>query len=319
MRRDRAGMVLALLAAFGGARAETVYVTDEKANVVHVVVAPHWDQVASIPVGRRPRGIALAPGGRELFVAASNDDRIEVIDLATRRVVRHIESGPDPERFAIAPDGRTLYVANEDDAKVSFYALPEGRLLREVEVGPEPEGIAISPDGRLLVCTSEAASLVHFIDAGDGRVLDTVMVGTRPRDAVFSADGSRLWVSSEARASVAMFALPRRELLRTLDFEAQSGAPPSVQAVGMVLARDAAFVALGRGNHVAEVDPGSLQVRRFLPVGSRNWSVARSPDGRRLYAANGLSGDVTVIDLRRGVTEATLRTGGKPWGVVVAQ
>jgi YVTN family beta-propeller protein len=48
------------------------------------------------------------------------------------------------------------------------------------------------------------------------------------------------------------------------------------------------------------------------------WGIALSHDGRRLYAANGLSGDVTVIDLASGRALASVATGGKPWGVVVA-
>jgi YVTN family beta-propeller protein len=36
-----------------------------------------------------------------------------------------------------------------------------------------------------------------------------------------------------------------------------------------------------------------------------------------VFAANGLSGDVTVIDLVANRVIATVKTGGKPWGVVV--
>jgi YVTN family beta-propeller protein len=76
-------------------------------------------------------------------------------------------------------------------------------------------------------------------------------------------------------------------------------------------------VALGRGNGVAEIDRRDFSVRRYLPAGSRDWGIGVAPDGQRLYAANGLSGDVSVIDLASGKTVATVKTGGKPWGVVV--
>jgi YVTN family beta-propeller protein len=56
-------------------------------------------------------------------------------------------------------------------------------------------------------------------------------------------------------------------------------------------------------------------VVRYLKAGFRNWGVALSPDETRLYAANGLSGDVSLIDLKTGRSR-TLKTGGKPWGVV---
>jgi len=144
----------------------TVYVSDEQADVIHVIDGRRLVEVARIAVGRRPRGLALSPDGATLYVAVSNDDRIASVSTLTRRVNATLRSGPDPERFALSPDGRTLYVANEDDGKVSFLDVATGRLLHETLVGPEPEGMAVSPDGRWVICTSEAASLVHFIENG---------------------------------------------------------------------------------------------------------------------------------------------------------
>jgi len=315
LRRAACAFVVALLAPV--ARAETAYVSDEGADVVHVLQAPGWTEAARIAVGKRPRGMQLSHDGRQLYVASGNDDRIDIVDLATRKVVGHLPSGPDPERFVVSPDGRWLYVANENDNTVSFVDIAAKKIVHEVPVGAEPEGMAVSPDGRWVICTSESASLVHFIDAASARLVDSVLVGTRPRDAVFSADGKQLWVSSETRASVAVFAMPARKVVHTVDFDDDDTAPATVQAVGLVLRPQRAFVALGRGNAVAEVDPRTFAIRRYFPVGSRNWGIGLSPDGRRLIAANGLSGDVTVIDLVANRPVATIPVGGKPWGVVV--
>ena len=314
---ERAWLLLVLAAVSAGAHSETAYVSDEMANVVHVIDAPHWSAQSTIVVGKRPRGMVLSHDGKRLYVAVGNDDRIDVIDLATRKVVDHLPSGPDPERFAISPDGRRLYVANENDNAVSFVDIAAKKIVHEVTVGAEPEGMAVSPDGRWVICTSESASLVHFIDATSAKLVDSVLVGTRPRDAQFNADGSQLWVSSETRATVTVFAMPSRKVLHTIDFDADDNAPDTVQAVGIVLRPQRAFVALGRGNAVAEVDPGTFAIRRYLPAGQRDWGIAAAPDGKRLYAANGLSGDVTVFDLIANKPIATIPVGGKPWGVVV--
>jgi PQQ-dependent catabolism-associated beta-propeller protein len=318
-RTSSLACIAALLLIAPLARGETLYISDEQANVVHVVVAPHWHVAERIAVGARPRGIAIDRAGKRLFVAVSNDDRIEVIDLRTRRVIGHVPSGPDPERFALSTDERTLYIANEDDAQVSFVDIASGRLLGTTDVGAEPEGMAASPDGRWVVCTSETASLVHFVDAKTHRLVDSVPVGTRPRDAVFSPDGRWLWVSSEARATVAVFDMRTRRVVRTIDFDRDDRAPDAVQAVGIALSPDGqrAYVALGRGNHVAEVDAATGRILRYYDVGSRNWGLALSRDATRAYAANGLSGDATVLDLVAHRTLATIRTGGKPWGVAV--
>jgi PQQ-dependent catabolism-associated beta-propeller protein len=310
---------IALIAMTPAARAETVYVSDEASNVVHVIQAPKWRVEADIAVGARPRGIAIDRAGKRLFVAASDDNRIDVVDLATREVIAHIPSGPDPERFALSRDEKTIYISNEDDALVSFVDIATGRLLAEVPVGAEPEGVAASPDGRWVVCTSESASLVHFIDARTHDVVDNIPVGTRPRDAVFSTDGRWLWVSSEARATVAVFDMHTRRIVRTIDFDRDARAPDTVQAVGIVVSGDGthAYVALGRGDHVAEIDARTGQVLRYYPVGHRNWGIDLSRDASRVYAASGLSGEVTVIDAKAHRTLATIRTGGKPWGVAV--
>ena len=310
-------LALSLLALVGPACAETAYVSDEKANVVHVIDAPRWTVVNDIAVGQRPRGMAVSRDGKRLYVASGNDDRIDIIDLATRKVVGHLPSGPDPERFALSPDGRWLYVANENDNTVSFVDIDRQTIAHTVAVGAEPEGMAVSPDGRWVICTSESASLVHFIDAQTAKLIDSVLVGTRPRDAVFSADGRELWVSSETRATVAVFSMPDRKLLHTIDFDSDEHAPDTVQAVGIVIGPTRAFIALGRGNAVAEVDPATFAIRRYFPVGQRNWGIGLSPDGKRLYAANGLSGSVTVIDLVADRPIATIPVPGKPWGVVV--
>jgi YVTN family beta-propeller protein len=211
-------------------------------------------------------------------------------------------------------------VANEDDNKVSFLELGSGRVVHEVEVGAEPEGMAISPDGRTLVCTSETASLAHFIDTGQARLLGSELVGTRPRDAHFTRDGAKVWVSSETRGSVSLLDVGTRRLLATVDLDPYAEGDQPMQAVGMAStpAGDRLFVALGRANRVAEIDAATLKPVRFHRVGERNWGVALDGAARRLYASNGLSGDVTVIDVVANAVEARIATAGKPWGVVVA-
>ncbi|HEY0335235.1 MAG TPA: PQQ-dependent catabolism-associated beta-propeller protein [Stenotrophomonas sp.] len=311
--------VLLLLLLPASVRADTVFVSDEQANRVHVLRMPQGERVASWDVGKRPRGMRLSHDGRTLYVATSIDNQIAVLSTRDGQRAAPIASGPDPERFALSPDGKRVYVANEDDARVSIVDIASSKLLGEVEVGAEPEGMAASPDGKWIICTSETASVVHFIDARQFKLVDSVPVGTRPRDAVFSPDGRWLWVSSEMRGTVAVFDMRTRQIVRTIDFTADAHAPAPAQAVGIALAPDyrRAFVALGRGNQVAEVEPASGRIVRYFPVGQRTWSVALSPDGKRLYATGGLSGDVTVVDLVSNRVIQTIALGGRPWGLEV--
>ena len=49
----------------------------------------------TIPVGQRPRGIMLTKDGKYLLICASDDDTVQVLDVATRRDRRAI-CRPDP-------------------------------------------------------------------------------------------------------------------------------------------------------------------------------------------------------------------------------
>ncbi len=78
-----------------------------------------------------------------------------------------------------------------------------------------------------------------------------------------------------------------------------------------------AFVALGPANRVAVIDGGTLEVRKYLPVGQRVWQLAFSPDESKLFTTNGVSNDVSVIDVKRLKVVKSITVGRFPWGIVV--
>ena len=90
--------------------------------------------------------------------------------------------------------------------------------------------------------------------------------------------------------------------------------------MGAVLSVDGQhlFVTTGRTKSVVIVDPKTRQQTGIIEsVGARPWGIAVSPDGRRLYTANGPSGDVSFIDIAARKVERRVSIGGSPWGVVV--
>jgi len=66
---------------------------------------------ARIPVGRAPKGIALSPDGKRLYVANRNDDSISVIDTAERRVSSTIALGAPAEITPQRRGERLFYTA----------------------------------------------------------------------------------------------------------------------------------------------------------------------------------------------------------------
>ena len=69
---------------------------------------PHY-VAARIPVGRGPKGLALSPDGKQLYVANRSDDTVSVIDTAARRVIEHASRCGGPATLTPERRGEQLF------------------------------------------------------------------------------------------------------------------------------------------------------------------------------------------------------------------
>ena len=113
------------------AGAGEMWITNEKDHTVSVIDTKSQELKASYNVGLRPRGIIFAKDFSELYVCASDDDRIDVLDPETGVVIRSMPSGEDPEQFALHPNNRYLYIANEEDAMATVLDVTSGLVGSE--------------------------------------------------------------------------------------------------------------------------------------------------------------------------------------------
>jgi PQQ-dependent catabolism-associated beta-propeller protein len=179
--------------------------------------------------------------------------------------------------------------------------------------------MGISPDGKTIVNTSETTNMAHFIDAASHEITHNVLVDQRPRVATFTADGAEVWVSSEIGGTVSVIDNQTRELKHKIGFEIPGVPAEAIQPVGVGITSDRskAFVALGPANRVAVVDAQSYEVEDYLLVGQRVWQLAFSPDEKFLYTTNGVSNDISVIDVEDEKVIKSVAVGAFPWGVAV--
>jgi YVTN family beta-propeller protein len=316
-----------------------LYVSDETGGSVIVIDPDAGRVVERIAVGKRPRGIRLSRDGTQLLVALSGNpiagpgvdesklppadrsaDGIGVVDLATHKLVRTVQSGPDPESFDLSPDGKVLYVSNEDAAQVSVVNMETGTIQQRVDVAEEPEGVTMRPDGREVYVTCEATNEVFAIDTATAKVAARMKTGARPRSVVFTADAALAFVTDENSGTVTVIDVPTHKVIATIKVPPTPGTPMAPRPMGAVLSPDGrkVYVSLGRAKSVAVVDVAGRTVERSIEdVGTRPWGIGVSADGRKLYTANGPSGDVSVIDIATGKVDKQIATGGSPWGVVV--
>ena len=322
-----------------------VFVSNEKAGTVTVISSANWKVTATIPVGKRPRGIHASPDGKIIYVALSGTpieppptldangnpvfqkddddeanakadkaaDGIGLVDVAQKQFLRRIPAGSDPEQFCLSPDGSRIYIANEDVGAATVLDAATGKVLTFVPVGREPEGVGVSPDGKLFYVGCETAGDVFGVDTATFKIIAHLQVHPRPRSVAFSPDGSRAFVPSESSGELNVIDTTQQTIAKVVALP--KGARPQcirVSADGRKI-----YASTGRGGTICVVDAGTLEVLNTIQVGQRPWGIAISPDGKFLFAANGPSDDVSVVDLATEKEIARVQSPGGPWGVEV--
>ncbi len=309
----------ALLVPVGGLAQSVALVSSEKDNALTIVNLKDQKVEGVIPTCKRPRHMQLTPDRKQLLVACSGDNAADVIDVATRQSVGRIPLGEDPEMFDLSPDGKTIYVSNEDEGELSFVDVAARKVVKEVKVGKEPEGVKVSGDGKTVYVTSEVASMVHVIDVASAKVVKNIPAGKRPRRFALTPDGSELWVTNELGASVSIISTREMKVIGTVKFAIKGARAADITPVGITMAKDGkrAFVGLGKANHVACVDVAKREVTAQVLAGKRAWNLALNTDESQLFVVNGLSDDMTIIDVASAKALKTIPVGRVPHTVVL--
>jgi YVTN family beta-propeller protein len=326
-----------------------IFVSNERSGDITVIEGSDFKVVATVPVGKRPRGIHASPDGERVYVALSGTpiegpppldaqgnpilkknsksddddddnaradksaDGIGMVSVAERKLIGKLHAGSDPEEFALSKDGSRIYVSNEDIKAASVLNIASGRIEHIIPVGGEPEGVGVTPDGRQFYVTCETSGDIFVIDTGSYKVTGHFMVPVRPRSVDFLADEGVAFIPSESKGELNVIDTATPKLLRTLDLPA--GSRP--MKVRVALDGRRVYVSDGRAGTVSVLDSKTYSVLGTIKVGKRPWGLALSPDGKYLFSANGPSNDVSVVDLATNREVRRIPAGEGPWGLTI--
>ena len=269
-------------------------VPNERSGDLTVIDGADFKVTATIPVGKRSRGVHACPDGKIVYVALSGTpisappkldancipifkkggdddaegvadkaaDGIGVVDVATRKFLRKIPAGSDPEQFAVGADGRR-YISNEDVGTATVLDPSNDKIVTFVPVSREPEGVGLSPDGKFFYVTCETAGQVFAIDMQSHKIIGHIEVHPRPRSVDFLPDGTRAFIPSESAGEMNVIDCASQKLVKTIT----------------------------------------------LPKGSRPMCVKVSPDGKKVYVSAGRAGTVCVLDAVAEEPLTTIKAG----------
>ena len=146
-------------------------------------------------------GMALSEDGSILVICISFDDRLMVIDTATRTEIARLTTGDFPIRARFVPGASFCYVTNSFSDNVSVFSID---LVAQTAVTTVPNiefPLTITPDtsGAFVYVGSFDFSNpnVAVIDVNSGHAkVRTVGLNSRPRAAHYSAQTGRLYVAA---------------------------------------------------------------------------------------------------------------------------
>jgi YVTN family beta-propeller protein len=162
------------------------YISDGGANAVIVFDRKTFAQVASIPAGTNPDGIAYEPVTKTVWAFNGRSKNVTVIDAASRSVTATIALPGKPEFPQV--DGKGHVFDNIEDKNVIVRLDAASKLLTDTwPIGCEsPSGLAIDIEHARLfaVCDGNKMSVV---DTKSGKELALPAIGDGPDAAGFDA------------------------------------------------------------------------------------------------------------------------------------
>lgn len=165
-----------------------------------------------------------------------------------------------------------------------------------------------------LLVGNKNENTVSFIDLRSGREQVKVPTGNAPHEIAISPDGRRAAVVAYGGTSIDILDIAGKRVVKRIEIAPNAG-PHGI----LWLRNGQLVVANDRSNTLALVDPRSGEVRA-APTGQRgSHMVAVSPDQRRAYVSNIISGSVTVFDLPSLNKVQDIPLGGMAEGIALSK
>jgi len=296
-----------------------IYVTNSWSDTVSVIDAATLKVVRTLPTGFEPTGIVSDRSGETLYVANRLSSDISVIDVNTGQEIKRLLVGRGASYLALSEDGKWVYGTHIYPNAGTFRTPPNSEITvidtaRQAVVERKRlhnvAGIfhvALSADGKLGVAAQlrpknlvPLAHVEHGWVFGDSLTLfgddvgGTVQVPideleryyALPWGVAITPDKSKMFVTTAGSESVTVI-----DVRKLLDFTRN-------------------YTHTRKQSFVNDLSAAANYVTARISVGRNPRGTLLSQDGKRLYVANRLDDNISVIDTSAEKVTSTIDLGG---------
>jgi DNA-binding beta-propeller fold protein YncE len=144
-------------------------------------------------------GIAVAPGGEQVWVGSNQAKTVTILDPRAGNTAGTLSGFGMPYRLAVTPDGRTVVITDPPNAVVRIVdratrqdkatvKIPADGVQATAEFpgSPSPEGVILSRDGRIAFVALQGTSRVAMIDIASATIVAYMPTGAGPDGIAYS-------------------------------------------------------------------------------------------------------------------------------------
>ncbi|MFQ5965469.1 MAG: YncE family protein [Candidatus Scalinduaceae bacterium] len=280
----------------------TAYVCNAESDSVSVVDLNSKSVVKNIKVGDWPCNIKLSKDGSKAYVCCSGNmwNSIDIIDTAMNSKIGEIRTSHyGPRDIAISPDGKSAAIANDSvgsiNRTIDFVDLGTGRITetRAIPGSANLRGIAYTPDAAFVLVTMEQPkNWLPVCEAENAQIFSNNLavletkpggkVASMPLDEHNNYDGNPYGLAVDPEGKYVYIGIRSMHRVTIIDL------PKMLEIVVSSTQEELDDL---KNDLTLMVDYLVARVNTGLGPSS----VALSPDGKTLYAANYFSNNVSVI------------------------
>jgi len=303
-----------------------------------LLVANQYDQSLGIvdpgagkEVGKvKTRGIkghevVASPDGRLAYVLiygdsgvgqpGSNGQTIEVIDLATQKIVNTIDLGRPvrPHCAKFAPDGLLYVTAELDNAVDIVDPRSQKRVASIATERPEAHMLAITKDGKRAYTSNVGSGTVTVLDLVNRKPVTVISVADVAQRISLSADDRWVFTADQKKPRLAVIDTKSNSVSSWISLPSIGyGTAPTTDGKWLL-------VTMPGAGQVAIVDLGQMKVARTVSVSARPVEILIRPDKPIAYVSCMGAGEVAVIDLGKWEVSKVIKTAPGADGLAWAQ
>jgi YVTN family beta-propeller protein len=239
----------------------SVYNTRGSVHLVAFIDTATGTVTSTVPVDNLTPGPSTAsPDGRYLYVpnhnmvtGRANDNILEVIDIAGKKLIDQIAVPANPHWVVFGKNGQ-FYTSDHMSAEVTVLNAKTNTIIGEIETGETPHSEAMSPDGSRLAVTSFNGNEVYLINTATEKMIAQIPVGRNPLDVAYSPDGRYIFTTNNEDNTVTAIDTADDRVIATVP----TGKEPTSISV----------LPNGRQAYVTDDGDGSIEILNLAKAGA---------------------------------------------------